>query len=117
VAIVGDCIMSACSPGEHERRILAGAAPIPASSGKTVRHRLNRSGNRQLNRALHTIALTRLRVDQPTRDYAERSRRQGKTDREIKRYIARNCSAGLNQTRGRLDEHRSVLISCPMAVF
>jgi transposase len=72
---------------------LAGAAPIPASSGKTVRHRLNRSGDRQLNRALHTITLSRLRYDQPTRDYAERRRAQGKTDREIKRclkrYIAR----------------------------
>ncbi|WP_154667145.1 transposase, partial [Pseudonocardia asaccharolytica] len=68
--------------------MLAGAAPIPASSGKTVRFRLNRCGNRQLNRALHTIALSRLRYDPDTRTYAE-----GKTDREIKRclkrYIAR----------------------------
>ncbi len=73
--------------------MLAGAAPIPASSGKTVRYRLNRSGNRQLNRALHTITLSRLRYDQRTRDYADRRRAQGKTDREIKRclkrYIAR----------------------------
>ena len=73
--------------------MLAGAAPIPASSGKTVRYRLNRSGDRQLNRALHTIALSRLRYDQRTRDYADRRRAQGKTDREIKRclkrYIAR----------------------------
>jgi len=73
--------------------MLAGAAPIPASSGKTVRHRLNRSGDRQLNRALHTITLSRLRYDQRTRDYADRRRAQGKTDREIKRclkrYIAR----------------------------
>jgi transposase len=72
---------------------LAGAAPIPASSGQTVRHRLNRSGDRQLNRALHTIALSRLRYHQPTRDYAERRRNQRKTDPEIrrclKRYIAR----------------------------
>jgi transposase len=73
--------------------MLAGAAPIPASSGRTVRHRLNRSGDRQLNRALHTIALSRLRYDPTTRAYAERRRAQGKTDREIKRclkrYIAR----------------------------
>ena len=73
--------------------MLAGAAPIPASSGKTVRYRLNRSGNRQLNRALHTIALSRLRFDDHTRGYAEDRRTQGKTDREIKRclkrYIAR----------------------------
>lgn len=73
--------------------MLAGAAPIPASSGKTVRYRLNRSGDRQLNRALHTIAITRLKTDPDTRAYAERRRAQGKTDREIKRclkrYIAR----------------------------
>lgn len=73
--------------------MLAGAAPIPASSGKTVRYRLNRAGDRQLNRALHTIALCRQRYHQPTRDYTDRRRADGKTDREIrrclKRYIAR----------------------------
>ena len=73
--------------------MLAGAAPIPASSGKTVRHRLNRSGNRQLNRALHTVALSRLRYDDTTRAYVDERRTGGKTDREIKRclkrYIAR----------------------------
>jgi transposase len=73
--------------------MLAGAAPIPASSGKTVRYRLNRSGDRQLNRALHNIALCRLRFDPATRAYAERRRTENKTDREIlrclKRYIAR----------------------------
>jgi transposase len=73
--------------------MLAGTAPIPASSGKTVRHRLNRSGDRQLNRALHTVVLARLQRDERTRAYADRRRTEGKTDREIKRclkrYIAR----------------------------
>ena len=73
--------------------MLAGAAPIPASSGKTVRYRLNRSGDRQLNRALHTVVLSRLQRDERTRAYAQRRRAEGKTDREIKRclkrYIAR----------------------------
>ena len=69
--------------------MLAGAAPIPASSGKTVRYRLNRCGNRQLNRALHTIALSRLRYDPDTRAYADVRRTQGKTDREIKRCLKR----------------------------
>lgn len=73
--------------------MLAGTAPIPASSGKTVRYRLNRSGDRQLNRALHTVVLTRLQRDERTRAYADRRRTEGKTDREIKRclkrYIAR----------------------------
>jgi transposase len=73
--------------------MLGGTAPIPASSGQRVRHRLNRSGDRQLNRALHTIALARLQHDPSTQAYAKRRRAEGKTDREIKRclkrYIAR----------------------------
>ena len=63
--------------------MLGGAAPIPASSGQTVRVRLNRSGDRQLNQALYTVALTRLRTDPATRAYALRRRAQGKTKREI----------------------------------
>jgi transposase len=73
--------------------MLAGVAPIPASSGKTVRYRLNRAGDRQLNRALHNIAVCRQRYHQPTRDYTERRYADGKSDREIrrclKRYLAR----------------------------
>ena len=73
--------------------MLAGVAPIPASSGLTTRHRLNRRGDRQLNRALHIVAIHRLRHDPATRAYVERRRAEGKTDREIrrclKRYIAR----------------------------
>lgn len=82
--------------------MLAGACPIPASSGLTNRHRLNRSGDRQLNRALHVIVLCRLRHDPATRAYAERRRAQGKTDREIKRclkrYIARQLYRQLEGT-------------------
>lgn len=72
---------------------LGGAAPIPASSGQTIRYRLNRGGDRQLNRALHTIVLSRLTHDPDTRAYAARRAAQGKTPREIrrclKRYLAR----------------------------
>ena len=72
---------------------LAGTAPIPASSGRTIRHRLNRSGDRDLNRVLHTIAITRLQRDTNTQAYLQRRQAEGKTDREIrrclKRYIAR----------------------------
>ena len=64
---------------------LAGTNPIPASSGQVTRHRLNRSGDRQLNAALHTIALTRLRYDPQTRAYAARRTTQGKTRRHVKR--------------------------------
>jgi transposase len=69
--------------------MLAGAAPIPASSGQTVRFRLNRSGDRQLNQALHVVVLTRLRTDPATRAYATRRRAQGKTNREVKRCLVR----------------------------
>lgn len=72
---------------------LAGSAPIPASSGKTVRHRLNRGGDRQLNRALHTTVLSRLSNDPETRAYAARRSAEGKSPREVtrclKRYLAR----------------------------
>jgi transposase len=60
----------------------------------TNRHRLNRHGDRQLNRALHTIVLSRLRYDDRTRAYADRSTQQGRSHREtircLKRYIARD---------------------------
>jgi transposase len=72
---------------------LGGVAPIEASSGTVIRHRLNRSGDRQLNRALHTIVLVRMRQDSATKDYVQRRLAQGKTIRDIKRclkrYIAR----------------------------
>ena len=73
---------------------LAGAAPIPASSGQTVRYRLDRSGDRKLNRALHLILVTRKRTHPPTRGYIERRIQEGKTRREanrcLKRYLARS---------------------------
>jgi transposase len=72
---------------------LCGASPVEASSGKTVRHRLNRGGDRQANNALWVIAMTRLRDDPRTRAYAQQRTTQGKTTKEIlrclKRYLAR----------------------------
>jgi transposase len=69
--------------------MLAGTAPIPASSGMTVRYRLNRSGDRQLNRALHTVTVSRLRHDPKTRAYAERRIAEGKSRPEIRRCLKR----------------------------
>jgi transposase len=72
---------------------LCGVAPIPASSGKTRRHRLNRGGDRGANNALYTIALSRLRCDPRTRRYVDRRTAEGLTKPEIirclKRYLAR----------------------------
>jgi transposase len=79
--------------GEASFAAICGASPVPASSGKTVRHRLNPGGDRQANRALHLIAVCRLRYCQRTHAYAQRRVREGKSQREImrclKRYIAR----------------------------
>lgn len=73
---------------------LAGVAPIPASSGKVVRHRLDRGGDRRLNRALHTIVLCRRRLDPETKRYIARRVSEGKSEREavrcLKRYLARS---------------------------
>ena len=68
---------------------LCGVAPIPASSGKTTRHRLNRDGNRQTNSALFHIIITRMRHDQATRDYVARRLAEGKTMGEIARILNR----------------------------
>ncbi len=71
----------------------AGIAPIPVSSGKTNRHRLDRGGNRQINAAIHRIAITRARCHPETRDYIARKLSEGKTHRDairsLKRHLAR----------------------------
>ena len=73
---------------------LAGVAPIPASSGQTKRQRLSRGGDRQLNRALHTVVLHRRQHDPATKDYIARRVAEGKTARDatriLKRYLARH---------------------------
>ena len=72
---------------------LCGVSPIEASSGKVVRHRLNRGGNREANRALYMICLARMRRDRRTQEYVTRRTQEGKSKREIirclKRYVAR----------------------------
>src|SRR6266498_2707802 len=68
---------------------LAGTSPVDASSGKQQRHRLNRGGDRQLNRALHVIALNRKRAHAATRAYYERLVASGKTAREARRCVKR----------------------------
>ena len=87
---------------ERSFAALAGSNPIPASSGKTTRHRLNRGGDRQLNAALWRIAIVRLATDPDTRAYLDRRVSEGKTKIEaircIKRYIAREVFAALPQT-------------------
>ena len=72
---------------------MCGVAPIEASSGKTIRHRLNRGGNRQANAVLYRIVITRMSCDPRTRTYVEQRRDEGRSTKEIirilKRYVAR----------------------------
>ena len=82
--------------------MLCGSSPIPASSGQTRRHRLNRGGNRQANAALYRIVLVRMRYHQPTKDYVQRRTNEGKSKREIirclKRYVAREVYTALKSS-------------------
>ena len=85
--------------------MLSGTAPIPASSGQTIRHRLNRSGDRQLNRAMHTIVLSRMRFHAPTRAYVARRTAEGRTPREIKRCLKRYTARQLFRLLENPDQH------------
>ena len=89
---------------------LCGVSPVPASSGRTVRHRLNRGGDRAANSALHIIAIGRLRTDQRTKDYVARRLAEGhsKLDaiRALKRYLAREVFTLITQRRKEINATR-----------
>lgn len=88
---------------------MCGACPIPASSGKTNRHRLNRGGNRQANKALHRIAIVRLGNHEPTIEYAARQTECGKTKKEILRQLKRALCRPIY--RALVDPHRAAQLS------
>lgn len=90
--IVGETANPARFRSEACFAMHAGVAPIPASSGKTNRHRLARGGNRQLNAALHRIAVTQIRLDGPGRAYYQRRRAQGDTTMEALRALKRRLA-------------------------
>lgn len=85
--LVGDNLERIRSEGALAK--LCGACPIPASSGKTSRHRLNRGGNRQANAALYRVVIVRMRGHQPTLDYIRRRTAEGKSKPEIIRCLKR----------------------------
>ena len=103
--VAADVIVAWSHPGRVRSEAafarLAGVAPLPASSGQTTRHRLSRGGDRQLNRALHTIILQRRQHDPATQTYIERRVAEGKSRREatrlLKRYLARHLYRLLQQ--------------------
>ena len=104
IEIAGEFVVAA---GENPDRLrceasfamMCGACPIPASSGKIQRHRLNRGGNRQANSALHLVAIGRMRTDERTQTYVARRTQEGLSKREtircLKRYVAREIYRAL----------------------
>jgi len=80
---------------------LAGTCPLPASSGNTTRHRLNRGGDRRLNRAIHTIAIVRMNCDARTREYVLKRTQEGQSKKEIIRSLKRYITRQIFKTLGR----------------
>lgn len=102
-AVVAAAVLVAWShPGrvrsEAAMASLAGTCPIPASSGNTVRYRLNRGGDRRLNRALTTTVIVRMRIDPATRAYVARRRAEGRSTKEIMRALKRYLTRQLYRT-------------------
>jgi transposase len=99
---------------------LAGVAPLDASSGKQQRHRLNRKGNRQLNLALHRIAITQARVHAPARIYLARREAEGKTRKEalraLKRHLARRVHSLLLMPPAHLDRGTRIQLNSAISV-
>jgi transposase len=96
--------------------LYAGVAPLDASSGKQRRHRLNRTGNRQLNAALHMIALTQARIHPPARDYIARRRAEGKTGREALRALKRHLARVIYRLMTDIATHRQepIAVTSPL---
>ncbi|WP_028066552.1 IS110 family transposase [Solirubrobacter soli] len=102
---------------EAQLALYAGVAPLDASSGRQQRHRLNRTGNRQLNHALHIIAVTQARIYAPAREYLARRRSQGKTIKEalraFKRLLIRRVYQLLRVDTDRPDINIKATINAP----
>lgn len=103
--IIGEVVDIRRYPTRHAFASANGSAPLAASSGRVVRHRLNRGGNRRLNRCLYTIALTEIRADTEGRAYYRRKRAEGKTGKEAMRCLKRRLSDVIYRTL--LDDIRS----------
>lgn len=85
----------------------AGAAPLPVSSGRSSRHRLNRCGNRRLNSVIHMVALTQARMHPPAIAYVERRQSDGMSHREALRCLKRHLPRTLFKTMLRVEKARA----------
>jgi transposase len=90
--LIGEVAGAARFTSDAKLARAGGIAPIPASSGNTQRHRLDRGGNRQLNTAIHRVAVTRARCHPETKDYIARKRAEGKTNKEALRCLKRHLT-------------------------
>jgi transposase len=114
--LVGETAGAARFADEAKLAMHAGAAPLPASSGARRRHRLNRSGNRQLNCALHRIAVTQGRVHPPARAYLARKEREGHSRREALRCLKRHLARVVYRTLRAIEEEKMSLTTRPELV-
>jgi len=101
--IVAETARASRFPTEGHFARYAGTAPIPASSGARDRQRFNRRGNRQLNAAMHRIAVTQLRVHEPARDHLATKRAEGKTKTEAIRALKRHITRVVFKTMTSMD--------------
>jgi transposase len=99
---------------EAQLAMHAGAAPLPASSGNRQRHRLNRSGNRQLNCALHRIAITQGRHHPPAQAYLARKQAEGKTRKEALRCLKRHLARTVYRTLSATEEDKMTSTTRPV---
>jgi transposase len=100
--------------GESALALHAGVAPLDVSSGQQRRHRLNRSGNRQLNCALHRIAITQGRLHPPARAYLERRQAEGKSRREALRCLKRHLARTVYRTLRAIEEDKMTSTQHPV---
>ena len=102
--LVGESAGAGRFASEAELAMHAGAAPLPASTGARQRHRLNRSGNRQLNCALHRIAVTQGRPHPPARENLARKEREGHSRKQTLRCLKRHLARAVYRTLSAIEE-------------
>jgi len=110
--IVGEVAGVSRFGSEAKLALHAGVAPLEVSSGERRRHRLNRTGNRQLNAALHRIAVTQIRTHEPARAYLERRQREGLSKREALRCLKRHLIKVVYRRLGQAEASRATEASC-----
>jgi len=101
---------------EAKLALHAGVAPLEVSSGESRRHRLNRTGNRQLNTALHRMAVTQLRIHEPAKAYMARRQQEGLTKREALRCLKRHLVGVVYRQLRRAEARRAEEATCPSTV-